>query len=577
MTTIRPQQFLPDDTAQKLIRTNGGNNRWKIIYEANQGKIPLRVGTVVFPSSLRTSRDCGIGPITNLEYFAAAAAQMGISLIQLPPLGAKSPRDHDDSPYNASDCAFDPLLIDLRRIVQMFPRVQQVLDENRAEIDRLNRTENLDLEETRKLYDKVLGAAFEEFLIRGMQDSGDFRAFVQRGKDQENWLEEFAEFAVLRDHFHGIGWWDWGKLSTPGGAAYRDMLGSPEMQKGRLYYKFVQWLIDGPMAYQGERCRKLGVTLAGDLPYLPGKNTATVYHHQDQFHLDLSAGALPWFFGRAAENWHLFPRVMLKTVNDPRLFTRSAKHLKALGFDELRVDYVNGLFNPYVFNGNEEGWCYFHDDFYAYLNTGRALLKNLLDFNGGLGLCGETIGIPLPGINDALDELGVCQMKVLRWLRNWDFDPAQSYFSPEHHPLLSWIFTSTHDIEPHGYNLLQTLQQSDHERDVLRRFLGWNDLPTYVKDELYEQSLARLLGGAAYTVMVPAWDLISLNWGYRDLGEQLQVNYHGTENTAHCKRNWSRCIPDAELLFNSIGPYAVVGDKMRGLAIGSGRTPTPTF
>src|SRR5207245_1313679 len=143
-------------------------------------------------------------------------------------------------------------------------------------------------------------AAFE----RGRKRSS-YSAFRERAAA---WLEDFALFSALRSAAGGAPWIEWERelrLRRPGALsrARRELASEIE------FHRFQQWLFDGQWRSFKRHANRLGIGLAGDLPFFVAHDSADVWAHRDAFELDgegrptVVAGVPPDFFSTTGQLW----------------------------------------------------------------------------------------------------------------------------------------------------------------------------------------------------------------------------------------------------------------------------------
>ncbi len=154
---------------------------------------------------------------------------------QVCPLG---PTGFGDSPYQCfSSFAGNPYLIDLIAL----QRAGLLTDQDLAPL-RVIDDEKIDYGAVYSAKWPALFAAYENYDNATCDlPYGDFNEFKRRNK---SWLEPYAQFMALKDHFQGRPWWLWDKSVR----FFQDAHGSPILKKiaARIdAYEFFQYLFFG--------------------------------------------------------------------------------------------------------------------------------------------------------------------------------------------------------------------------------------------------------------------------------------------------------------------------------------------
>src|SRR4051812_26652361 len=189
-------------------------------------------GVLLHPTSLPSSHGVGVFDevaTTFLEFLAAA----GFKYWQLCPLG---PTGYGDSPYQCfSSFAGNPHLIDLQPLV----RAGLVPPTALAPLQALNR-ENVDYGALYERKRPLLFAAHQAWRKQNTPPLpyGDFAAFRKRNA---NWLDSYALFSALKDHFKGQPWWVWPVELRTYAAAAKSALRN-ELVAASEAYAFIQFL-----------------------------------------------------------------------------------------------------------------------------------------------------------------------------------------------------------------------------------------------------------------------------------------------------------------------------------------------
>ncbi|HEY5885914.1 MAG TPA: 4-alpha-glucanotransferase, partial [Pyrinomonadaceae bacterium] len=237
-------------------------------------EIPRGAGILLHPTSL--PGPYGVGDLGPEGYaFADFLTAAGQSLWQMLPLG---PTGHGNSPY-ASYSAFagNTLLIS----------PDQLVADGLLNADELPSVPSLqtevDFESARRLKSDVLEKAYSRFLKIGNRHLVD--QFATFKHNNEDWLDDYALFRVLKNANNGAAWHEWEpslakrdeSALAHARAEFREELAAEQFWQ---FLFFKQW--DALKAY----CNRQKIKLIGDIPMFVAHDSADVWANRDQFKLD---------------------------------------------------------------------------------------------------------------------------------------------------------------------------------------------------------------------------------------------------------------------------------------------------
>jgi 4-alpha-glucanotransferase len=258
------------------------------------------IGLLVHPTALPSAY--GVG-----AFDAAAGALLefladtGFKYWQVCPLG---PTGYGDSPYQCfSSFAGNPYLVDPAALVQ----AGLLTAADVAPLRNLSR----DRVDFGALYQRKLPLLFAAHAA-WRRDSkrplpyGDFAAF--RGK-HASWLEGYALFSALKDHFGGQPWWEWPENARSLAAVEKSPL-CQELAPRAEAYAFIQYLFFGQWSQVRTHAAKLGIQIIGDTPIFTAYDSADVWSSPHLFQLDRQtlrptavAGVPPDYFSADGQLW----------------------------------------------------------------------------------------------------------------------------------------------------------------------------------------------------------------------------------------------------------------------------------
>ena len=377
----------------------------------------------------------GIGTMGRAAYeFVDFLHAAGQSYWQLLPLG---PTGYGDSPYASfSTFAGNPYFIDLDRLAE-----EGLLDG--SELRLMDWGDDGQWVDYGKIYAHrfpVLRRAF----ARGREKlSGQVAAFR---RENGGWLEEYALFMALKDHFGMAGWTKWPeeaiRLHRPDAVErYRR-----ELRDEVDFWVFLQFLFfrqwDALRAY----ARQKGVGFIGDVPIYVALDSADVWSDPGFFLLDGEnlprevAGVPPDDFTAEGQLW-----------GNP-LYDWDAMRADGYGWWIRRIEGARRLYDVIRldhFRGFESYWAVPYGDATAKggcwrPGPGMELVGVLRGWFPDLSFIAEDLGCVMPALERLLSESGLPGMKVLVFA----FDPrGESDYLPHNCQKHSVCYIGTHDNE----------------------------------------------------------------------------------------------------------------------------------
>ncbi len=496
-------------------------------------------GVLLHPTALPSPH--GIGTFDDAAHrFLDFLADAGFTYWQVCPLG---PTGFGDSPYQCfSSFAGNPYLIDPVPLVRAGLLTDQAIsplrDLHPGQVD------------FGGLYQRKLPLLFTAHAAwrrqpRSSLPYGDFPAFRAA---QSGWLEPYALFSALKDHFGGHPWWEWPeKLRSFAGA--RGAAVRKEVAARAEAYEFIQYLFFGQWAQLRARAASRGIRLIGDTPIFTALDSADVWTSPQLFQLDPAtsrptavAGVPPDYFSADGQLWGNPLYAWEAHAAEGYAWWLSRLRASFELCDVVRIDH---------FRGFEAYWSVPADAPTA--RTGRWIAGPGLDFFAavrsalpGARLIAEDLGLLTPATLELRDATGLPGMAVLQFAFGGD---ADNLYLPHNQRANSVVYPGTHDNDT---TLGWYEQAGEKTRDHVRRYLrvsgaeiGWDFT------RLAYASVANL-------AVLPLQDLLSL-------GSSARFNTPGSS-----QGNWTWRYRPEQLrdLHEKSAPY------LRELAALYGRAPT---
>lgn len=391
----------------------------------------MRASGILLPVASLPSK-YGIGSFSKEAYwFVDQLAKAGQKYWQILPLG---PTGYGDSPYQSfSTFAGNPYFIDLNDLIEKGYVTKQECDA----CDFGNNERYID-------YEKIYFARFD-ILRKAYQKSNiaNEKGFQDFVKENEYWLEDYAFYMAIKQHFQGISWTQWEEdirlRKKSAMKAYYNKL-----EKEIEFYQFLQYIFDKQWNKLKTYANKLGVKIIGDIPIYVAFDSADCWANKELFLFDKDsmpiavAGCPPDAFSATGQLWGnpLYDwNHHKKTKYD--WWIRRIKHCFKL-YDVVRVDHFRGFDEYYSIpygakNAIKGEWK---------KGPGFSLFQALNKELGELEIIAEDLGFITDSVRSLLRQTGYPGMKVLQFA----FDSREeSDYLPHNYDKNCIVYTGTHD------------------------------------------------------------------------------------------------------------------------------------
>lgn len=374
----------------------------------------------------------GIGTLgREAEKFVDFLAAAGQSYWQILPI---CPTSYGDSPYQSfSSFAGNPYFIDLELLCKegLLTRRECMAyswGESDAKVDYGILYQN------RYALLKKAYARFAE------QEPEDFSAFC---KDEQGWLDDYAEFMALKDANQGAAWSQWKRELK-----FRDKAAMEEARREYAqeisFYKMLQYLFFMQWRRLKAYANQKGISIIGDVPIYVAGDSADVWTNPKQFYLDRElnpievAGCPPDAFSDDGQLWGnpLFRWDVMKQ-DGYHWWTDRIRAMSRL-YDVVRIDHFRGFDSYYAIPAKDKtarngAWK---------KGPGMDLFQTLEKKLGKLNIIVEDLGFLTPSVLKLVKDSGFPGMKLLLFA----FDPREeSDYLPHNYGSHSVVYTGTHD------------------------------------------------------------------------------------------------------------------------------------
>jgi 4-alpha-glucanotransferase len=423
-------------------------------------------GVLLHPTSLPGTQGIGTldaSAVRFLDFLKAA----GMSWWQVCPLG---PTGYGDSPYQCfSAFAGNPYLIDL----QDFVARGLLAPADLAPLARLGARE-VDYGALYLLKWPLLRKAYARHAAAGSPALGS-EDFSQFKAAQASWLEPYAWFRALKDHFGGRAWWEWpaeGRSVAAVPGALRAKLGEDVGA-----HQFYQYAFYSQWRRLRAEAAKRGIGIIGDIPIFVAADSADAWASPGLFELGADgrpvavAGVPPDYFSADGQLWGNPLYRWDVHAKDGFAWWKARLRASFDMCDIVRIDHFRG-FDAYwripmpATNARTGEWV---------PGPGLAFFKAVKKAFPDARIIAEDLGLLTPSVEALLKETGLPGMAVLQFAFGGD---ATNAYLPHNLARNGVIYPGTHDNDTTlGWYAAADEKTRDHVRRYLRvdgREVGWD-------------------------------------------------------------------------------------------------------
>ena len=307
------------------------------------------------------------------------------------------------------------------------------------------------------------------------EKNSDFINFCDK---QKFWLDDYALFKVLKQHFNDAAWADW-----PDPWKFREhqvLLQSHQQYEQTIAeLKWQQYQLDKRWHEIRDKASAMGILLFGDMPIYIAYDSADVWAHPEWFLLDSNdnmkvvTGVPPDYFSETGQRWGN-PHYDWDTMKqDDFAWWKSRIHHHLELFDLVRIDHFRGLEAAWVIDAS----CETAVDGYWQKIPGDELLSTLQssleDCHDQLPFVAEDLGVITPEVTALRKKYHLPGMSILQFgFDEFDDNPHKSKNIKED----IVVYTGTHDNDTTKgwFNSL--------EEHVKKHVLGTLNLPVVPGD-----------------------------------------------------------------------------------------------
>ncbi|MFQ5580647.1 MAG: 4-alpha-glucanotransferase [Nitrospiria bacterium] len=458
----------------------------------------------------------GIGDLGEGAYrFADYLAETGQRFWQILPLSPTALL-HGNSPYSSTSAlAGNPLLISPDRLIK-----NRLLSIKELEPLPSFTEDSISYAAVTAFKVELLKSVCRRHKDRITADT-DFKGFCEENAD---WLDDYALFVALKEHFKGVCWNLWPEeIRDRKKKAIENW--RRELGECILREKFIQYLFFSQWTELKGYCKRKEIQIIGDLPIYVHYDSSDVWTHPEIFKLDArkkrlaSAGAPPDFFSATGQFWEnpVYRWDVLKSNGYAWWIKRIGYHLKR--FDLVRLDHFRGFVDYWEIPAGEKTavngkWvpC-----------PGEDFFRTLLRSFPSLPFIAEDLGVITEEVRLLRDRFGLPGMRILQFA--FEGDPLSDLYQPHHYIHNCVAYTGTHD----NATLVTWLFDDDNggcrepekvqaQRENAMRYIGYRGRAT---KEIFWEYIRLLMMSVANLVVFPMQDILGL-------GKEGRMNRPGT-------------------------------------------------
>ncbi len=451
----------------------------------------------------------GIGSFSKEAYsFVDILAESGQKLWQILPIG---PIAYGDSPYQSpSTFAGNFMYIDLESLI-----TDKLLTKKECkDMDFGDDPRRVNYTKVRESKMALLKLAFSRAVPE--QD----REYIDFVTGQE-WLENYATYCALKEHFEGKPWYEWDTEEI--------QKGGEDIEASKRFHKYVQFLFMKQWLALKKYANDKGVLIVGDLPIYVAYDSADCYGNKELFQLNEDntpkavAGCPPDAFcedgqlwGNPLYNWDYHRETGYGW------WIRRIDHCRKM-FDIVRIDHFRGFDSYYSVpygapNARDGHWEQ---------GPGLPFFNMLKQWFGEVNIIAEDLGFLTESVVQLVKDTGYPGMKILQFA----FDESHSStYLPHKYDRNCVVYTGTHD---NNTTLGWVEELSDTDREYVADYINTDS----AKPKKIAENLVRLaLSSTADTAIIPLQDYLLLdgkgrtnvpgtvggNWSFRVTKAQLK-------------------------------------------------------
>lgn len=450
-------------------------------------------GVLLHPTSLPGKY--GIGELGQEAYeFVNFLINSGQKLWQTFPLG---PTGYGDSPYQCfSAFAGNPLLISLDIL-----KKENLLTAKDLKLEENFDDEKVDYGKVINFKMPLLKKAFENFKEKNdYLENNKFNRFCY---DNCDWLDDYALYRAVKDHFGGKCWvnWDDKDIIFREEKAIKEY--SEKLSDEIEYRKFLQFQFFKQWTELKSYANRNGIKVIGDIPIFVAFDSADAWANPELFLFDEErkpvqvAGVPPDYFSATGQLWGnpLYNWDKIKENNFQWWIERIKSNLKLS--DIIRIDHFRGFAAYWGVPADEETamngkW---------YPAPGKELFTAIKESLGKLPIIAEDLGIITPDVDELREYFNFPGMKILQFAFTAGIE---SNHMPHCYKKNLVVYTGTHDNNT-TVGWYKSLNAAD--KTLVKNYVNI----TKKNDDIAWDFIREAFASTANIALIPAQDILGLD------------------------------------------------------------------
>ena len=359
------------------------------------------------------------------------------------------------------------------------------------------------------------------------------------------WLDDYALFVALKDHFHGQAWREWpeeGRARQP--EALDEM--RERLADGIRKEKFLQYLADRQWSALRRHCADHGVQVIGDIPIYVACESVDVWANPGVFQLDddlrptVVAGVPPDIFSKTGQLWGnpVYDWPALREQDYAWWVSRVARSSEL--YDLFRIDHFRAFADYYEVPAGDP--TAEHGTWVD--GPGAEFFEALARRFPCFAIVAEDLGANTPAVQGLLDRFGFPGMKILLFAFGEGIE--KSAHIPHNYVPNLICYTGTHDNNTARGWFEE--EATDEDRQRFFAYIGRE----VAANEVHRELILLAMRSVARVCIIPMQDILGL-------GAAARMNYPST-----AEGNWEWRMTSREF---EQAPFA----WLRGLTVLSGR------
>lgn len=375
----------------------------------------------------------GIGTLGDAAYdFAEWLVRAGQTYWQVLPVG---PTGLGDSPYQSfSAFAGNPYFIDLDTLIK-----EGLIEKKDVKGIKWGITD--DATDYGLIYMNRFKVLKKAYSSSSHKNTSKYTKFC---KEQAFWLEDYALFMALKEHFDNRSWLDWDKDIRFREKAAIDRY--KKLLKDDIdFWKFCQYKFYEQWRALKKYVNGLGISIIGDIPLYMSLDSADVWANNHLFKMNEErrpthvAGVPPDCFSEDGQLWGnpIYDWEKMKE-EDYGWWRRRIEACEQL-YDIIRIDHFIGIVRYYEIRAGRKD---------AKIGRWRkgpgAELTNLIqEISKDSGIIAEDLGVIVPKVRKLIDRMGWPGMKILEFAFDGN---ADNEYLPHNYSCSNYVlYGGTHD------------------------------------------------------------------------------------------------------------------------------------